>query len=314
MKTIILSIINSLLLGVLIPSAMESFIMAGYSNHTIFTASTGTIIGTVIAIQKHISKPVYWIGLGIVLVSIAFLYLQQLDSDYIDTEVAYGLLLLLLIFFIGFAYILAFVELLIVKKLKTNTQQVIKQGNIESSEYNIVNDLMKAAHTLQQNKIFWTADEDTRTRQLLDLLPEKYETKDQSKYGKSGKGIKAGSVDGVIKINGIEIFVEAFNLNNLTKSIVKSHLNKLEKNYDSKGLKEKFIVVYYNLRTNTFKEASDKYKDYIENEHKFIYSRVKKIEEITTKYTDSRVFRTYHKREGKEVVLYHLVLMFPKQL
>ena len=183
---------------------------------------------------------------------------------------------------------------------------------VESSDYNIATDLLKAAHTLQQNKIFWTADEDTRTRQLLDLLPEKYQTKDQSKYGKSSKGIKAGSVDGVIKINGIEIFVEAFNLNNLTKSIIKSHLNKLENNYDSKGLKEKFVVVYYNLRTNTFKKAFEKYKDYIENEHKFIYPRVKEAEEITTKYTDSRMFKTFHDREGKEVILYHLVLMFPK--
>jgi len=116
----------------------------------------------------------------------------------------------------------------------------------------------------------------------------------------------------VIKINGIEIFVEAFNLNNLTKSIIKSHLNKLENNYDSKGLKEKFVVVYYNLRTNTFKKAFEKYKDYIENEHKFIYPRVKEAEEITTKYTDSRMFKTFHDREGKEVILYHLVLMFPK--
>lgn len=55
---------------------------------------------------------------------------------------------------------------------------------VESSDYNIATDLLKAAHTLQQNKIFWTADEDTRTRQLLDLLPEKYQTKKPVKIWK----------------------------------------------------------------------------------------------------------------------------------
>lgn len=175
----------------------------------------------------------------------------------------------------------------------------------------IIDDLLKAAYTMQQNKLFWTSDEDTRTRQILDLLPEKYQTKDQSKYGKSQVGKKAGSVDGVIKIDNNEFFIEAFNLSSLTKNLIKNHIDKLEKNYDSKGLKEKFVIVYYNLKPNKFNQSVEKYKNYIENEHVFIYPKIEQIEESLVNYTDSRLFKTYHKREGKEVILYHILLKFP---
>lgn len=183
---------------------------------------------------------------------------------------------------------------------------------INLGENNIVDDLLNAAHTMQENKIFLTSDENTRTRQVLDLLPKKYQTKDQARYGKSRVGKKAGSVDGVIKIGETEIFIEAFNLNCLSKSIIKSHIDKIESNYDSKGLKEKFIIIYYNLKINTFKNAVERYKNYVKNEHKFIFPIVKNMDEISTIYTNSRLFKTYHDREGIEVVLYHLILMFPK--
>lgn len=176
----------------------------------------------------------------------------------------------------------------------------------------VVEDLLKAAYTMQQNKIFWTLDEDSRTRQILDLLPEKYHTKDQSKYGKSLVGKKAGSVDGVIELDKKEFFIEAFNLSNLNKTTIKTHIDKLEKNYDSKGLKEKFIIVYYNLKPNTFNQAVEKYKNYIKNDHVFIYPKVGNMEETLVNYTDSRLYKTYHNRENKNVILYHLLLKFPK--
>jgi len=178
-------------------------------------------------------------------------------------------------------------------------------------ENNIVHDVLNAAHTMQQNKIYWTLDEDSRTRQVLDLLHKNYHTKDQSKYGKSTVGKQAGSVDGVIYRNNKEYFLEAFNLSSLRRATIKTHINKLEKNYDSKGIKEKFILVYYNLKTNTFQKAAEKYSNYITSEHNFVYPRINEIEEVNIEYTDSRLFKTYHNREGKKVVLYHLLLMFP---
>jgi hypothetical protein len=186
---------------------------------------------------------------------------------------------------------------------KTDADNTIKSSLTE--------DLLYAAHTMQQNKIFWKADEDTKTRQLLDLLPSKYQTKDQSKYGKSHIGKKSGSVDGVIKENNVEIFVEAFTLKSLNRSVIKIHIDKLESNYDSKGLKEKFIIVYYNLAVNKFESSIKKYVNYIEKEHSFIYPMTKEMEEVEINYTDSRLFESIHKREGKNVSLYHLLLKFP---
>lgn len=179
-------------------------------------------------------------------------------------------------------------------------------------EFTLIDDLLIAAHKMQQNKFFWNADEDTKTKQLLDLLPNKYLTKDQSRYGKSLVGKKAGSVDGVIEIDEIEIFVEAFNLRKFSRQIIKNHIDKLESNYDSKGLKEKFIWIYYNLEVNMFEAEVKKYLNYIEKEHKFTYPLLKEIEEVDVKYTDCRLFKTYHDREGQEVVLCHLLLKFPK--
>lgn len=184
-------------------------------------------------------------------------------------------------------------------------------SKIKLTENNIVYDVLNASHTMQQNKIYWTLDEDSRTRQVLDLLHKNYHTKDQAKYGKSTVGKQAGSVDGVIYLNNKEYFLEAFNLNSLRKATIKTHINKLEQNYDSKGIKEKFILVYYNLKTNTFQKAVEKYKKYISSEHNFVYPRVDGIDEINIEYTDSRLFKTYHTREGKKVILYHLLLMFP---
>ncbi|WP_192501871.1 hypothetical protein, partial [Flavobacterium sp. PL002] len=159
--------------------------------------------------------------------------------------------------------------------------------NVNAIDSSIISDILYASHTMQQNKIFWNADEDTKTRQLLDLLPNKYQVKDQSKYGKSSVGKKAGSVDGVIKHNEIDIFVEAFSLKSLNRKIIKTHIHKLELNYDSKGLKEKFIIIYYNLAVNKFENSVKKYKEYIENEHLFVFPLFNEIEEIEVNYTDS---------------------------
>ncbi|MBO0591463.1 hypothetical protein I2486_08585 [Cellulophaga sp. E16_2] len=197
-------------------------------------------------------------------------------------------------------------------KLFENLFIELLNSNESFIQNDIVNDVLNAAHTMQQNMLYWNVDEDTRTKQVLELLHKNYYTKDQPKYGRSTVGKKAGSVDGVISINGREYFIEAFNLDSLKRGLIKTHIDKLENYYDSKGLKEKFIVIYYNLKTNTFPKAIKKYKDYITDEHTFIYPISDELEEIEVEYTDSRLFKTYHEREGVKVVLYHLLLKFPK--
>lgn len=185
--------------------------------------------------------------------------------------------------------------------------------NLISSKTNVVSileDILEASYKMQQNKVFYNSDEDTRTRQILDLMPSIYQTKDQSHYGKSLIGIKPGSVDGVITFQGVEYFLEAFNLSYLNRGVIKNHIDKLERNYDSRGLKEKFVLVYYNLEDHKFDIEAEKYRSYLKDDHKFKFE-LTKIENLETKYANSRMFKSYHKREGIEVVLYHILLKFP---
>ena len=181
------------------------------------------------------------------------------------------------------------------------------------TKVSVLNDLMEACYKMQENNIFYNANEDTRTKQILDLLSGKYETKDQSHYGLSSSGKSAGSVDGVLKLNGVEYFIEALNLTYLNRTYIKSHLDKLEENYDSRGLKEKYVIVYYNVENGKFEHESNKYKTYLNEEHKFIYSKLKPLEEIKTENVNSKLLKTIHKREGNNIVLYHILLKFPKK-
>lgn len=175
----------------------------------------------------------------------------------------------------------------------------------------ILEDLLDSCYTMQQSKHFWHADEDTKTRQVLDLLPKEYSSKDQSRYGESSTGLKSGSIDGVFKFNNIEYFLEAFHLKTLDTTSIKLHIDKLEKHYDSKGLKEKYLLIYYKLEDHNFNNEVEKYKQYIKDKHTFIYPMTD-MEEFETKYSNSRILKTIHTREGKKVAIYHLTLKFPK--
>ena len=115
MKTTVITIINSLLLGILLPNILEQYIISGYRNQTIISAIIGTILGTIICTQSKIQKVLYWLLLGAGLFSIAFFYTQQFPVWYISPTHAYSFLLLLLFFFTGFSYLLAFFELFVVK-------------------------------------------------------------------------------------------------------------------------------------------------------------------------------------------------------
>lgn len=181
----------------------------------------------------------------------------------------------------------------------------------------ILKDLLDACYKMQQNKIFQDdKDENKRTKHILDLLDSKnnYRTESQYQTGKSSTGKKIGSCDGLIidKKFKNEYYVEALNLSSFDKTYLKSHINKLEFNYDYKGLPIKFILVYCNLKENTFDDFINKYKNFIESEITFLYQKSIVKEEAVefNKYTDSRIFQSSHMRENKSVSLYHILLKF----
>lgn len=173
-------------------------------------------------------------------------------------------------------------------------------------EEDMLKDILFACSKMQENKSFW-GSEDERTKQILDLLSIKYTTKDQSTYGVSTGGKQAGEVDGVINnTSGSEIFIEALNLNSIDQSSLKTHIEKLEYNYDSKGLRGKFLIVYYNSK-GKFEDFCSRYYSYIESQHSFNFEKNSiSLEEVD--YAEQYLIKTTHLRNNKEVYLYHILL------
>lgn len=190
----------------------------------------------------------------------------------------------------------------------------------ESSKTNkVLKDLLAACYKVQGDKNYHeNKDENNRTKNILQLLGFKneYKTECQLPTGMSSTRKNIGSCDGLIIDNQTnnEYYVEALNLGSLGKSYLKTHINKLEYNYDLKGLPIKFILVYCNLKDNTFDDFVIKYKSYIENDMSYYYQKSIIKEEIVefNKFTNSRVFHSTHTRENRNVFLYHILLKFSK--
>ncbi|MDM1352072.1 hypothetical protein HX014_15700 [Myroides marinus] len=170
----------------------------------------------------------------------------------------------------------------------------------------MLKDVLYACNLTQQNKLFW-GTEDERTKQVLDLLSMKYTTKDQSRYGISSGGKSAGEVDGVISdLSGVEKFIEAINLKSIDKNSLSSHISKLEQKYDSKGLKEKYLIIYHNS-SSKFQDFCTRYYKYINSEYQFYYRKTNmSIEKVD--YVEQYLIKSTHLRNGQEVYLYHILL------
>lgn len=184
-------------------------------------------------------------------------------------------------------------------------------NTIETKKNNLFLDILYSCGKMQENKIFWDADENTRTKQILDLLEIQYSTKDQTQIGKSTTGKKPGSVDGII-IDGKrgEHIIEALNLSYLNKNYIQEHIKKLEVNYDSKGLKTKFLISYCEISDHTFEDFFKKYKTFIDTEAIFKFSK-ECAEVLEPQYSNQRIFRTIHNYENTNTILYHILLKIP---
>ncbi|MBL7733196.1 MAG: hypothetical protein JNM88_18665 [Chitinophagaceae bacterium] len=196
-------------------------------------------------------------------------------------------------------------EIAFIKKLRPIAEQISKRVAL------LHDSLLQACGKMQENKVFYDADENTRTKQILDLLPKDFFTKDQSMYGLSETGKKQGSVDGVITDkNNIEYFLEAFNLSSIQNEIISRHIQKLESNYDSKGLRTKYLLVYCNIKDGTFETFSNAYREFLQSKMVFKFYLTSLTEE-ETKFTNIRLLKSMHIREGKPVILYHVLIKMP---
>jgi hypothetical protein len=149
--------------------------------------------------------------------------------------------------------------------------------------------------------------EDDRNTQIATLLDASgYNTKDQRRWSKSAAGKFSGEID--IFVNDKKglpfIIIEALNLSYLDKEYTKKHWNKIFK-YDTTGLKNNIVLVYSTAKS--FLALCSKYFLLIPN-HKFPYQFISCEELDHYPYTDIKMGKSIHLRNGSEIFLYHIIV------
>ncbi|MFV8369509.1 hypothetical protein [Flavobacterium sp. LB2R40] len=168
--------------------------------------------------------------------------------------------------------------------------------------------LINACIKLQGNRIYrGNYSEDDRNTFIASILEASdYSTKDQTRWSTSAAGKSAGEIDIFIydKKGYPFTIIEALNLASLKTDYTILHINKIF-TYDTSGLECNFILVY--SLAKKFNEFWTKYTMFI-SKHTYQYQFLS-FEEINDyPYTDIKIGKAKHLRNGKEVLLYHIVV------
>lgn len=171
---------------------------------------------------------------------------------------------------------------------------------------NFLDAIISACISLQGIKNYrGDAYEDDRNTYISELLSAGgYYVKDQTKWGLSPTGKSPGEIDIMVKdTKGIPFtIIEALNLKSLDTGYIISHIDKIF-TYDTFGAENNFILVYAN--TKKFGAFWEKYINFVSN-HEYKYDFVS-MEEVTDyPYSDVRISKARHKRNNKEIYIYHL--------
>lgn len=198
--------------------------------------------------------------------------------------------------------------------------------NLENGNQNVfLNDLISCCRCLQSDRTYYVRTdkdgthedlENKRNRYIKSLLYSKgYIVNDGTQRGISEKGKNSGELD-ISVVKPINTTIEALNLNSIKIEYLNNHIKKLEDNYDPEGLKEKYLLVYVDIRDG-FDKFCKKYNTHIDK-HSFVFEKtdIKEIptEEITdTKetITNIKVYQTSHLRESVDVKLLHILVKMP---
>ncbi len=159
-----------------------------------------------------------------------------------------------------------------------------------------LDELIIACQKLQSDKTYKKTQENndlenSRNRFVRNMLRQKgFEVHDQTQEGESPTGKQSGEIDILItKNNSPKYIIEALNLSGLSTSYLQNHVRKLEDKYDKWGLREKYILVYADLKNGTFDTFVKKYKLYIESECQFKFACIGDIKEVEYENTAIRV-------------------------
>ncbi|MGY4068825.1 hypothetical protein ACW5XE_12550 [Aeromonas caviae] len=119
--------------------------------------------------------------------------------------------------------------------------------------------------SLHSRSIFNQASEDDCNDQIRDLMSSNgYLIKDQTRRGVSDKGYAAGEVDLLVEC-GKEPYaiIEGLIVDSNKSDYIKRHITKALTKYDSVGLRDFYILVYY--RGGNFSAFSKKYQTLVSN-------------------------------------------------
>jgi GGDEF domain-containing protein len=96
------------------------------------------------------------------------------------------------------------------------------------------------------------------------------------------------------------------NLKNLDTANLKKHIEKTILKYDSNGLNEKFLCVYYD--GDNFDLFSKKYLHKITNDMTFGFLSTIDESENLLEHTEIKIYKTIYERTSKRVFLYHILI------
>lgn len=189
-------------------------------------------------------------------------------------------------------------------RIRSITNQDISKIN------EIMRELLSACVKLQANSIYYSATEDQRNDYIRDILETAgYDVKDQTRRGLSPSGKAAGEIDILIKEKEFPVtIIEALNLDSLNTSYLDKHIDKIY-DYDTVGNKLNIILSYVTIAN--FFGFCNKYSEYIKG-HSYPFAMISIEESVVIdniSYTDIKVLKTVHNRNGGETVLYHICVL-----
>lgn len=172
---------------------------------------------------------------------------------------------------------------------------------------NLLETLIHSAHLLQGMAKTINPDENSRTGFIsLMLNVHGFIAKDQAHWGISGTGKSIGEVD--IKVDTpkreTEAIIEAFNLKYLDRTVINEHLKKCF-GYDPNGLDRNFILVY--AESHDFLRLWRKYLAHLRT-IEYPYELVEVTEEPVSRYSEIKVARARHLRQGQTTDLFHIFI------
>lgn len=192
-------------------------------------------------------------------------------------------------------------------------ENVMKERGREkrkNSKETILNDLLSACVKLQSNATYYARSENQRNDFIRDLLKmAKYDVIDQGRRGLSSIGKCPGEVDILIEEDGLPVtIIEALNLDSLNTNYLDNHIDKIYR-YDTVGNMFNIILSYVSVFD--FSKFCEKYSKHIK-EYQYIYPLKSVDDEFMIEkfpYSDIRVMKTLHNRNGCETILYHVCVL-----